>query len=268
MYLYYVAIMKCLNHDRLCLDSSRDAWAFDFLPVSGKGLTPGKGDAFPSQVCTCYIYMSTTMLLPLHLSLGLGVLIKSATVSRRAASTQITCYPAAFTNATLYYGNSDSPDYMDEIGVVNAYGNAALLAKYPSSNVNSLKVNVVPCDSLYLNYTVPTGCTTEPAPVLLYATDESGDCLQLQSSSQASNNVFIVKQSCSMVDDASQLNQIWTQTIDGEIYLPAGSKRLAAEAASWNLQSNDKHEVLANPPPICRAGQICQNGTQVAFYIQ
>jgi hypothetical protein len=201
------------------------------------------------------------MLLSLITSLGLALLVNSAAVSRRATSSHITCYPDIVTGGTLYFSSPFYAGYTDKIGTLNIAGKVPFLTKYPAVNVKSLKVNVTPCSSNYLNYTVPTGCTTAHVPVLIYADDGSGDCIQLSTTS--STNAFVKKAACSTVDDAVQMNQFWTQTSSGSYY-PTAVKQ---PATSYNLQFNQHSEVIANPHT-CPAGKTCQDSTHIAFYIK
>jgi hypothetical protein len=197
-------------------------------------------------------------------TLGLVGLAQGAAIASSASPGQIKCYAPMVKNGIVYYGSPTVASYTNQIGVVDAYGNAPLLAQYPNQNVDSLKVNAVPCTSKYLNYTGASIFTNHSLPVILFAADGSSDCLQLQSSS--ATNVFIVKQSCDMTDGPNQTNQFWTKDLRTGSYMPTGSKQ---PAAPWNLQFNDYDsiEVLANPPN-CPTNQICQNDQHIAFYVK
>jgi hypothetical protein len=147
--------------------------------------------------------------------------------------------------------------------VLEAYGNAELLTKYPNTNVEAQTVQAIPCNSTYLNATIPAHTSWEDVPVILQLADDASNCLALESEGAA--DVFITKQTCQYGDDDAQTQQFWTHARHGLLF-PQWARH---PTELWNLQFNqyDTEEVIANPPK-CFEGQTCQNGTHYSFIIK
>jgi hypothetical protein len=162
---------------------------------------------------------------------------------------------------TLWYRNATSISYEGQIGVLKAYGNAELLAKYPNSNVQAHTIQVLPCNSTYLN---ATASSEKDIPVKLQLADDTINCLALESNGAA--NVFVTKQTCQDGDDDSQTAQFWTQDAEYGLLFPTWASE---SAERWNLQFNqyDTEEVIANPPE-CFEDQTCQDGEHYSFVIK
>lgn len=186
-------------------------------------------------------------------------LLSIAALAVAANAADIVC-SAPLATGTLYYTSSNtSTTPVGALGIVEARGNAELLAKYPNTNVASLSLSVIQCNSTYLS----ASPTPTSIPVLLQLTD-GVNCLALESNGAA--NVFITKQTCQESDDDSQSQQFWTQDSSTGILTPSWE---AAESERWNVQFNvdDSIEVLANPA-VCFEGQTCQAGTEVGLVVE
>lgn len=145
--------------------------------------------------------------------------------------------------------------------MLEARGNAELLAKYPNSIVQAHIIQILPCNSSYLNATVSAGNDT---PVKLQLADDTVNCLALESLGAA--NVFITKQACQDGDDDSQTAQFWTQDAQYGLLFPTWTSQ---STERWNLQFNqyDAEEVIANPPE-CFEDQSCQDAEHYSFVIE
>lgn len=186
-------------------------------------------------------------------------------------ASQISCGPP-ISNGTLWYSNVTHATFEGEIGVVEAYGNAELLAHYPNTNVHELHLVAVPCNSSYLNATIPKlskwGKSSKDIPIKLQIANDSSTCVGLEFYGEGSSNVFVTKQDCSSEDDDTQEEQFWTQSAK-RVLLPSwfgGNKSQA-----WNLQFNmyDEEEIIANPPDCDPAKTFCQvTGPYYGFVIK
>ena len=181
-----------------------------------------------------------------------------------ARSGQISCSAPA-QKGTLWYGDVLYGTYEGQVGILEAYGNAELVAKYPNENVAELQVQVLYCNSTYLNATQP-GVPEFGASryAKLAVVGESNQCLGLQS--VQARDVFLTKQDCSWDDDESQAAQFWSQRFKYGFFLPLGGKQ---PSKPWTMQFNkyDEEEVIANPPS-CVADETCQHGQEYSFSLK
>lgn len=167
------------------------------------------------------------------------------------------------TTGSLWYTSPTNTS--GTLGILEAYGNAELLATYPNTNVAALTLSVVPCNSTVLAaYPEPANSDSgNPiVPVKLQLTgSDAGDCLALESTDAA--NVFITKQACVDEDGDAQTGQFWTRDRNDSL-----TPTWQAGGAYWNLQFNedDTEEVFANPEP-CYDGQTCQDGDHLKFVV-
>jgi len=190
----------------------------------------------------------------------LPIIASLATLSRAAS---ISC-GAPLSNGTLWYSNATSPSFIGQIGVTEAHGNAEFLAKYPSNNVVAHTVQVLPCNSTYLNATIPALGSTADIPVILQFSDDLENCLSLES--QGAHDVYITKQTCQYDENDAQNVQFWTRDAELGLLFPTWANE---SSERWNIQFNQyaTYEVIANPPN-CFAGQTCQDGEHYSMIIK
>jgi hypothetical protein len=204
-------------------------------------------------------------------SMMLSIVSLIVGVTALTSASQISC-GSPISNGTLWYSNVTQATYEGQIGVLEAYGNAELLAHYPNANVHALNLVTVPCTSSYLNATIPMisewNNGADDIPVKLLLANDSSTCISLQFYGPGSANVFVTQGECSEEDDDTQEEQFWTQDTNG-VLLPSwfgGNKSQA-----WNLQFNmyDEEEIIANPPDCDPATTFCQvTGPYYGFVIK
>ena len=192
-----------------------------------------------------------------------SLLLIVASLAALSQQADISC-EAPISTGTLWYGIAPYDSYIGQIGVLEAFGNAELLAKYPGTDVVAHTVNVIPCNSTALNATIPPAGSCMDIPVILQLADDTTNCLALEAG--AEQDVFITKQSCFYTDVSSQFVQFWTNVNEYDTLLPVWA---STPAERWDIQFNegDENEVLADPP-VCMEGATCQDDQHYSFMIQ
>lgn len=182
-----------------------------------------------------------------------------------ARGADISC-GAPLSTGTLWYGNAANGFYEGQVGVLEAYGNAELLATYPNTNVVAHNISVIPCNSTALNANIPTHrAWGKDTPVILQLADDTSNCLGLEFYGSA--DVFIIKQACQYEDTVDEQQvQFWTRAFRHHTLTPTWESK---PAERWYLVRNeyDTEEVLAEPPK-CFDGQTCQNSTHYSLSVK